>query len=391
MNMKKNYVYADNAATTPMSEAAVKAMLPWLTEEFGNPSSMYSLAAKPQTALATAREAVAAVIGADPAEIFFTSGGTESDNWALRGAAYGAEKKGRHIITSAIEHHAVLEPLEQLEREGFEVTILKPDSFGRIDPEAVRAAIRPDTCLCSIMTANNEVGTIQPISEIGAICHEFGVTFHTDAVQALGHIPVNVEDMQVDLLSASAHKFNGPKGVGFLYVRRGTRLKNLIYGGGQEKRRRSGTENVGGVMAMATALTEAVSHMREEYIRLSNMRDRLIAGVLQIPETVLTGHPTERLPGIASFSIRYIEGESIILSLDIAGIAASSGSACSTASLDPSHVLTSMGLSHEEAHGSLRLSLGRYNTEEDVDRILEALPPIVEKLRAMSPVWKSEK
>lgn len=389
--MKKNYVYADNAATTPMSEAAVKAMLPWLTEEFGNPSSMYSLAAKPQTALATAREAVAAVIGADPAEIFFTSGGTESDNWALRGAAYGAEKKGRHIITSAIEHHAVLEPLEQLEREGFEVTILKPDAFGRIDPEAVRAAIRPDTCLCSIMTANNEVGTIQPIAEIGAICHEFGVTFHTDAVQAMGHIPVDVEDMQVDLLSASAHKFNGPKGVGFLYVRRGTRLKNLIHGGGQEKRRRSGTENVGGIMAMATALTEAVSNMREEYVRLSAMRDRLIAGVLQMPETVLTGHPTERLPGIASFSIRYIEGESIILSLDIAGIAASSGSACSTASLDPSHVLTSMGLSHEEAHGSLRLSLGRYNTEEDVDRILEALPPIVEKLRAMSPVWKSKK
>ncbi|MBO5646299.1 MAG: cysteine desulfurase NifS [Clostridia bacterium] len=389
--MKKNYVYADNAATTPMSEAAVKAMLPWLTEEFGNPSSMYSLAAKPQTALATAREAVAAVIGADPAEIFFTSGGTESDNWALRGAAYGAEKKGRHIITSAIEHHAVLEPLEQLEREGFELTVLKPDAFGRIDPESVRAAIRPDTCLCSIMTANNEVGTIQPIAEIGAICHEFGVTFHTDAVQAMGHIPVDVEDMQVDLLSASAHKFNGPKGVGFLYVRRGTRLKNLIHGGGQEKRRRSGTENVGGIMAMATALTEAVSNMREEYIRLSAMRDRLIAGVLQMPETVLTGHPTERLPGIASFSIRYIEGESIILSLDIAGIAASSGSACSTASLDPSHVLTSMGLSHEEAHGSLRLSLGRYNTEEDVDRILEALPPIVEKLRAMSPVWKSKK
>ena len=376
--MKKNYVYADNAATTPMSEAAVKAMLPWLTEEFGNPSSMYSLAAKPQTALATAREAVAAVIGADPAEIFFTSGGTESDNWARRGAAYGAEKKGRHIITSAIEHHAVLEPLEQLEREGFELTVLKPDAFGRIDPEAVRAAIRPDTCLCSIMTANNEVGTIQPIAEIGAICREFGVTFHTDAVQAMGHIPVDVEDMQVDLLSASAHKFNGPKGVGFLYVRRGTRLKNLIHGGGQEKRRRSGTENVGGIMAMATALTEAVANMREEYIRLSAMRDRLIAGVLQ-------------MPGIASFSIRYIEGESIILSLDIAGIAASSGSACSTASLDPSHVLTSMGLSHEEAHGSLRLSLGRYNTEEDVDRILQALPPIVEKLRAMSPVWKSKK
>ncbi len=389
--MKKNYVYADNAATTPMSEAAVQAMLPWLTEEFGNPSSMYSLAAKPQTALATAREAVAAVIGADPAEIFFTSGGTESDNWALRGAAYGAEKKGRHIITSAIEHHAVLEPLEQLEREGFELTVLKPDAFGRIDPESVRAAIRPDTCLCSIMTANNEVGTIQPIAEIGAICREFGVTFHTDAVQAMGHIPVDVEDMQVDLLSASAHKFNGPKGVGFLYVRRGTRLKNLIHGGGQEKRRRSGTENVGGIMAMATALTEAVANMREEYIRLSAMRDRLIAGVLQMPETVLTGHPTERLPGIASFSIRYIEGESIILSLDIAGIAASSGSACSTASLDPSHVLTSMGLSHEEAHGSLRLSLGRYNTEEDVDRILQALPPIVEKLRAMSPVWKSKK
>ena len=384
-------VYADNAATTPMSEAAVQAMLPWLTEEFGNPSSMYSLAAKPQTALATAREAVAAVIGADPAEIFFTSGGTESDNWALRGAAYGAEKKGRHIITSAIEHHAVLEPLEQLEREGFELTVLKPDAFGRIDPESVRAAIRPDTCLCSIMTANNEVGTIQPIAEIGAICREFGVTFHTDAVQAMGHIPVDVEDMQVDLLSASAHKFNGPKGVGFLYVRRGTRLKNLIHGGGQEKRRRSGTENVGGIMAMATALTEAVANMREEYIRLSAMRDRLIAGVLQMPETVLTGHPTERLLGIASFSIRYIEGESIILSLDIAGIAASSGSACSTASLDPSHVLTSMGLSHEEAHGSLRLSLGRYNTEEDVDRILQALPPIVEKLRAMSPVWKSKK
>ena len=386
--MDKQYIYADNAATTRMSETAVQAMLPWLTENYGNASSLYSFSAAPQKALAEAREKVAAAIGAETGEIYFTSGGTESDNWALRGTAYANIKKGRHLISTKIEHHAILETLEQLEREGFEVTLLPVDRYGRVNPEDLRAALRPDTTLVSVMAANNEVGTIQPIAEIGAICHAAGVVFHTDAVQAVGHIPLDVNAMQIDLLSASAHKFNGPKGCGFLYLRRGTRVQNLIQGGGQEKRRRSGTENIGGICAMAAALTEATAHLQEESKRLSALRDRLIAGVTALPETMLTGHPTERLPGIASFSIKFIEGESIILSLDLAGIAASSGSACSTASLDPSHVLVAMGLTHEEAHGSLRLSLGRYNTEEDVDRILAELPPIVERLRNMSPVWK---
>lgn len=385
--MANTYIYADNAATTPMSEAALAAMLPWMRDNYGNPSSMYSLSAAPQKALAEARADIAAVIGAEPNEIFFTSGGTESNNWAIRGMACALQKKGRHIITSAVEHHAVLEPMERLQKEGFELTVLQPDRYGMISPDSLRAALRPDTVLCSIMTANNEVGTIQPVTELGALCREAGVVFHTDAVQAVGHVPINVKDMQVDLLSASAHKFNGPKGCGFLYIRKGLRPLNLLDGGGQERRRRSGTENVGGICAMATALGEAAAHMDTEIVRLSALRDKLIRGVLTLPETALTGHPTHRLPGIASFSIRYIEGESIILSLDLAGIAASSGSACSTASLDPSHVLTSMGMSHEEAHGSLRLSLGRYSTEEEVDRILAALPPIVERLRAMSPVW----
>lgn len=385
--MAEKYVYADNAATTRMSDGAVQAMLPYLTEQYGNASALYSFSADPQKALADARAKVAAVLGAEAGEIYFTSGGTESDNWALRGVAYANAKNGKHIISTCIEHHAVLETLEELQKEGFEVTLLPVDATGMIDPEDLRKAIRPDTVLCSVMAANNEVGTIQPLKACGDICREAGIIFHTDAVQAVGHIPLSVDELGVDLLSASAHKFNGPKGCGFLYIRRGTRIQNLIWGGGQEKRRRSGTENIGGICAMATALTEAAEHMEAESRRLSALRDRLIAGVTALPETLLTGHPTDRLPGIASFSIKFIEGESIVLSLDLAGVAASSGSACSTASLDPSHVLVAMGLTHEEAHGSLRISLGRYNTEEDVDHILKVLPPIVERLRAMSPVW----
>lgn len=388
--MEQKYIYADNAATTRLSDGALKAMLPYMTEEYGNPSSIYSFAARAAEALQDARKRVAEVFCADEKEIFFTSGGTESDNWAIRGAAYANIKKGRHIISSKIEHHAVLMLLEQLKKEGFDITLLDVDAQGLVSVDQLKESIRPDTILVSIMTANNEVGTIQPIAEIGAICQEKGICFHTDAVQAVGHIPLDVNKMHIDMMSASAHKFNGPKGVGMLYIRKGVHLQNLVEGGGQERGKRSGTQNVAGAVGLAQALTEAAEHMDAETARLQKMRDRLIKGVLALPETALTGDPVHRLPGLSSFTIKYIEGESIVLSLDLSGVAASSGSACSTASLDPSHVLMAMGLTHEEAHGSLRLSLGRYNTEEDVDHILAVLPGIVEKLRAMSPLWKQQ-
>lgn len=381
------YIYADNAATTRLCDEALNAMLPFFTEKYGNPSSVYSFSAAAKTAVEGAREVIAGTIGAAAGEIIFTSGGTESDNHAIVGAAYANASKGKHIISTAIEHHAVLHTLKRLEKEGFEVTYLPVDSRGTVELGALYAAARPDTVLISVMAANNEIGTIQPLEKIGEFARERKILFHTDAVQAAGHIPLDVSAMNIDLLSLSAHKFNGPKGAGALYIRRGARVSNLVEGGGQERGRRSGTENVPGIVGMAAALKIAAENMESEAKRLSALRDVLTAGILKIPYTRQTGHPENRLPGICSMVIEYIEGESIILSLDLEGIAASTGSACSTGSLDPSHVLTAIGLSHETAHGSLRLSLGRYSTRDDVDTILEKLPSIVERLRKMSPVW----
>ena len=384
---KNGYVYADNAATTRVCDEAIAAMQPYFTEYFGNPSSIYSFAAAPREALKNARETVAKIINAQPDEIIFTSGGTEADNHAIFGAAYENAARGKHIITSQIEHHAVLHAAKRLEKEGFTVTYLPVDSEGRVNPADLKAAITPETTLVTIMAANNEVGTIQPIEEIGAICREHKILFHTDAVQAVGHIPLDVKAMQIDMLSASGHKFNGPRGVGFLYIRRGAKVRRLIEGGGQERNRRSGTENVAGIVGMAAALSTASEHMAEESVRLAALRDKLLTEILKMPKTNLTGSMTHRLPGIASVTVEGIEGESMVLLLDLNKIAASTGSACSTGSLDPSHVLIALGLKHEVAHGSLRLSLGRYSTEEDVEKICATLPGIVERLRMMSPVW----
>jgi cysteine desulfurase len=382
------FVYADHAATTALSDTALNAMLPYLKEEYGNPSSLYRFAGRAKAALEQARTDVAACLNAKPEEIYFTSGGTESDNWALRGVAELRGKKGKHIITSAIEHHAVLHTAQYLEKQGFEVTYLPVDAQGRVSPADVEAALRPDTILVSIMAANNEIGTIQPIGEIGAIARRAGVLFHTDAVQAVGHIPVDVEAWNVDLLSLSGHKFHGPKGVGVLYMRKPLRLPALIHGGGQEKGRRSGTENVAGAVGLAAALKEAAAGLETEAPRLCALRDRLIDGLLQIPKSRLTGPRDGRLPGSASFVFECIEGESILLRLDNAGICSSSGSACSSASLDPSHVLLAIGLPHEIAHGSVRLTLGRENTDADVDYLLETVPKVVAGLREMSPLWE---
>ena len=382
------FVYADHAATTALSDTALNAMLPYLKEEYGNPSSLYRFAGRAKAALEQARADVAACLNAKPEEIYFTSGGTESDNWALRGVAELRGKKGKHIITSAIEHHAVLHTAQYLEKQGFEVTYLPVDAQGRVSPADVEVALRPDTILVSIMAANNEIGTIQPIGEIGAIARRAGVLFHTDAVQAVGHIPVDVEAWNVDLLSLSGHKFHGPKGVGVLYMRKPLRLPPLIHGGGQEKGRRSGTENVAGAVGLAAALKEAAAGLETEAPRLCALRDRLIDGLLQIPKSRLTGPRDGRLPGSASFVFECIEGESILLRLDNAGICSSSGSACSSASLDPSHVLLAIGLPHEIAHGSVRLTLGRENTDADVDYLLETVPKVVAGLREMSPLWE---
>ncbi|MGI5935311.1 MAG: cysteine desulfurase NifS [Oscillospiraceae bacterium] len=381
-------VYADNSATTSVSKTALEAMLPYFTEYYGNPSTLYSVGREARKALDSARAKVAKAIGAEAKEIFFTAGGTEADNWAIRGAAELRRKKGKHIITTAIEHHAVLHTCEDLEKHGYEVTYLPVDEYGRVTAEQLKRAIRDDTILVSIMTANNEIGTILPIKELCAAAHERDVLFHTDAVQAVGHIPIDVKELGVDMLSMSAHKFRGPKGIGALYVRRGLSLPPLLTGGGQESGRRSGTENVAGACGMAAALEESVEHMYENIKRVSAMRDRLIEGLLKIPCSRLTGDPVNRLPGTASFVFEFIEGESMILSLDAAGICASTGSACSSGSLDPSHVLTAIGLPHEVAHGSLRLSLNECNTEEDIDYILQTLPPIIQRLRDMSPLWE---
>lgn len=383
-------VYADNAGTTKMSKTAVRKMTPFLTESYGNPSSIYSLGRQAKRAVEEAREKIAAAIGALPEEIYFTGCGTEADNWAIRGAAEMTAAKGKHIITSRIEHHAVDTTLEYMEKQGYEVTRLPVNEQGQISLTDLRAAIREDTVLITIMAANNEIGTILPISEIGAVAREKGVLFHTDAIQAVGHIPVDVKALNADMLSVSGHKFRGPKGVGALYIKKGLRLPAFIIGGGQEKNKRSGTENVASIAAMAAALEEAVQNMDDNMAKVSAMRDRLIAGLTEIPYSRLTGDPVNRLPGIASFVFECVEGESMILMLDNAGICASSGSACSSGSLDPSHVLMAIGLPHEIAHGSVRLSLNEDNTDEDVNYILQTLPGIVERLRAMSPLWEEK-
>ena len=383
------FVYADNAATTKMSPAAVAAMLPYLQEEYGNASSLYSFGQKSAEALAGARETVARCINAQPREIIFTSGGSEADNQAIRSAAaWGAVQGNKHIISTAFEHHAVLHTLNKLAKEGYEITLLNVHENGIVLPEQVAETIREDTCLVTVMYANNEIGTIQPISEIGAICRERGVWFHTDAVQAAGHLPIDVKAENIDMLSMSGHKFHGPKGTGALYVRRGAPLYSLIEGGAQERSRRAGTENIAGICAMAAALQEACAGMKESSARVTALRDRLIDGLSAIPHSILNGDRYARLPGNVNFCFEGIEGESLLLLLDEAGICASSGSACTSGSLDPSHVLLAIGRPHEVAHGSLRLTLGEYNTEEEVDHILTEVPKVVEYLRGMSPVWK---
>lgn len=382
------YVYADNAATTAMSKTAIRAMEPYYDTLYGNPSSLHSVGQRAAEALEAARAKVASCLGAKPEEIYFTSGGSEADNQAIRSAALvGARKGKRHIISTAFEHHAVLHTLKKLEREGFEVTLLGVGSQGLVKVEDVAAAIREDTALVTIMYANNEVGTIQPIAEIGAVCRQAGVLFHTDAVQAAGHLPIDVEAMQVDLLSLSAHKFHGPKGVGVLYARRSIPLATLIHGGAQERGKRGGTEDIPGICGAAAAFDEACATIEQNAAYLTPLRDRLIAGLTAIPHTALNGDSARRLPGNVNVCFEGIEGESLLLLLDEKGIAASSGSACTSGSLDPSHVLLALGRPHEVAHGSLRLSLSHENRPEEIDYILEVLPGIVSYLRGMSPVW----
>ena len=382
-------VYADNAATTQMSDSVLKAMMPLLTDIYGNPSSLHSVGQIAKEHLEAARETVAECIGADPKEIYFTSGGSEADNQAIRSAAYiGARKGKKHIISSKFEHHAVLHTLDALKKEGFEVTLLDVYSNGIVKPEDVANAITDETCLVTIMTANNEIGTIQPIAEIGKICKEKGVLFHTDAVQAVGHIPVNVKDMNCDMLSVSAHKFHGPKGVGFLYARKGILLTNIIYGGAQERNKRAGTENMASIVGMATAIKDATAHLKENAEKVTAMRNRLIDGLKGIERSRINGDLEHHLPGTLNMCFEGIEGESLLLLLDAKGICASSGSACTSGSLDPSHVLLSIGVPVEIAHGSLRLSISEYNTMEQMDHIVKSVPEVVSYLRSISPVWE---
>lgn len=383
-------VYMDNAATTYTSPRVLEEMLPYFTESFGNPSSIYSFSERNRKAIRKAREQVARIINADPDEIYFTSGGTESDNWALKGTAFAHKGKGDHIITTRIEHHAILHSAEFLEKNGFRVTWLGVDEQGRVQIDDLKRAISDKTILVSVMFANNEVGTIQPVAEIGAICREKGIIFHTDAVQALGHVPIDVKAMNIDLLSLSAHKFHGPKGVGALYIRKGVRLENLIHGGGQEKGRRASTENVPGIVGLGKAIEIAMEALPGEYRRLSSMRDRLIDGIMgSVPHVKLNGaRGDQRLPNNVNLSFIGVEGETLLYDLDDEGISASTGSACSSGSLDPSHVLMSLGLDHAMAHGSLRLSLGESTTEEDIDHVLEVIPRVVERRRNMSPLWE---
>ena len=389
--MRNHMVYADNAATTKMSPAAIKAMLPYMETIWGNPSSLYGAGQRAAEALQSARERIAACFGASAGEIYFTSGGSEADNQAIISAAKIGERKGKkHIISSAFEHHAVLHTLKKLEKAGFEIELLDVHENGLIHPSQIADAIREDTCLVTIMYANNEIGSIQPIGEIGAICKEKGVLFHTDAVQAAGHLPIHVVEQNIDMLSLSAHKFHGPKGIGVLYARKGIPLTNIIEGGAQERGKRGGTENVPAIMAMATALEEACAHMEENTKKVLKLRNRLIEGLSQIPHSVLNGDLEKRLPGNVNFCFEGIEGESLLLLLDDKGICASSGSACTSGSLDPSHVLLAIGRPHEVAHGSLRLSLCEENTEEEVEYILQSVPDIVEYLRSISPLWKDK-
>ena len=383
------YVYADNAATTAMSQTAIDAMLPYFKDNFGNPSSLHSVGQAAREALDNAREKVAACLGCEAREIYFTSGGSEADNQAIVSAArLGARKGKKHIISTAFEHHAVLHTLARLEKEGFDVTYLDVRQGHNITAQQVRDAIREDTCLVTVMYANNEIGSILPIPQIGAVCREAGVLFHTDAVQAAGHLHINVKEQNIDMLSLSGHKFHGPKGVGALYVRRGIALTNLIEGGAQERGKRAGTENIAGICGMAAALEEACAHLDENAAKVTAMRDRLIEGLSKIPHCALNGDPVNRLPGNVSFCFEGIEGESLLLLLDMKGVAASSGSACTSGSLDPSHVLLAIGRVHDVAHGSLRLSLSEYNTEEEIDHILTVVPEVVQYLRNMSPVWR---
>ena len=383
-------IYMDNAATTAVRREVLEAMLPYFGEQFGNPSSVYRLARENKRAIDDARAAVAGALGAAANEIYFTASGTEADNWAIKGVAEAYAGKGTHIITSCVEHHAVLHTCQYLEKKGFRVTYLPVDEYGRVSPADVEAAIDNDTILVSVMFANNEIGTIQPIAEIGRIAQAHGALFHTDAVQAVGHVPIDVKKMNIDLLSLSAHKLYGPKGAGALYVRKGIKLPAYLHGGAQESKRRAGTENVPGIVGLGKAITLCTAEMEAEAARLAGLRDRLIAGLLErIPHARLNGHSTERLPGNANISFEFIEGESILLLLDMKGIYASSGSACTSGSLDPSHVLLAIGLPHEKAHGSVRMTLGLYNTDADVDAALEALPPIVSRLRDMSPLYEA--
>jgi cysteine desulfurase len=385
-------VYLDHAATTPTHPEAAKAMLPYFTDVFGNPSSIYSCGREARGAVEEARTKVAELIGARSEEIIFTGGGTEADNHALKGVAYANERKGNHIITTSIEHNAVLEVCKFLERRGFKITYLPVDEYGLVAPDDVKRAITGKTILISVMHANNEVGTIEPVEEIGKIAREAGVYFHTDAVQTVGHIPVNVDELKADLLAISAHKFYGPKGVGALYVREGTRLVSLMHGGGQEKKCRAGTENVPAIVGLGKAVELAGQAMGKEAERLAHLRDKLIKGLLEkIDHIRLNGHPTRRLPNNVNVSVDFVEGESLLLNLDLEGICASTGSACGLASPEPSHVLLALGLPPEQAHGSLRFTLGRENTEADVERVLEVLPGIVARLRAMSPLLKTQK
>ena len=382
-------VYADNAATTQMSRAAIDAMLPYMETVYGNPSSLHSVGQQAAEALQNARERIAACLNAAPREIYFTSGGSEADNQAILSAArLGARKGKKHIISTAFEHHAVLHTLKKLEKEGFEIELLPVGAIGTITAQQVKSALRADTCLVTVMYANNEIGSILPIAEIGEVCREAGVLFHTDAVQAAGHVPIDVQAQHIDMLSLSAHKFHGPKGIGVLYARQGVPLTSLIEGGAQERGKRASTENLPAIMGMAAALEDACAHIDENARKVSALRDRLIAGLSKIAHSALNGDPVNRLPGNVSFCFEGIEGESLLLLLDAKGICASSGSACTSGSLDPSHVLLAIGRPHEVAHGSLRLSLCEWNTDEDVDRILAAVPEVVAYLREMSPMWK---
>ena len=382
-------IYLDNAATTKTAPEVVEAMLPYFTENFGNPSSVYSFAAKNKEAISKQRDIIAEALGAKANEIYFTAGGSESDNWALKATAEAYKNKGNHIITTKIEHHAILHTAEYLEKQGFEVTYLSVDADGIVNMDELKAAIRPTTILISVMFANNEIGSIQPVKEIGQIARENGILFHTDAVQAFGQVPINVDEYNIDMLSASGHKLNGPKGIGFLYIRKGVKIRSFVHGGGQERKRRAGTENVPGIVGLGTAVARAVRTMEDRTSKEIELRDYMIEKVLEeIPFTKLNGHRTKRLPNNTNFSFRFIEGESLLIMLDMKGICGSSGSACTSGSLDPSHVLLAIGLPHEIAHGSLRLTLSEETTKEDIDYVIGELKKIVEQLRKMSPLYE---